>query len=82
MGNLQLFAKRNITIQPNVQLNYPTALVLFKNDDMSITKQSIIEVGEKSVVEGVIWLEELKINRTKGIIQYQAYRDHCRRFSF
>lgn len=67
-GNIQLFAKRNITIQPNVQLNYPSALVLFKNDDMTITKQPIIEVGEKSIIEGVIWLEELKVNRTKGIV--------------
>ena len=67
-GNIQLFAKRNITIQPNVQLNYPSALVLFKDDNMTVTKQSIIEVGEKSIIEGVIWLEELRVNRTKGIV--------------
>lgn|GEM_PF-975138 len=67
-GNLQLFAKRTITIQSNVELNYPSAIVLFKEDGMQITKQPIIEIGERSLVEGVIWLEELKINRTKGIV--------------
>lgn len=67
-GNLQLFAKRNITIQSNVKLNYPSAIVLFKNDDMTITKQPIIEIGERTLIEGVIWLEEQKINRTKGIV--------------
>lgn len=67
-GNLQVFAKKEITVEENVFLNYPSALVLFKDLDMTDLIQPKIAIGKQCKIQGVIWLEELKINRTKGLV--------------
>tara|TARA_R110002033_G_scaffold169674_4_gene210780 strand:+ start:2900 stop:4132 length:1233 start_codon:yes stop_codon:yes gene_type:complete len=76
-GSVQAFATENILIEENVQLEYPSSLVLF-NDKVN----GKIHVSESSTVKGVIsyFSNSLKSNYnsqilldTKSIVQGEVY---------
>jgi len=53
-GSIQIIASHHIELQPNVQLNYPSSIVLFDELENTVKKEDFIVIGQRSKVNGSI----------------------------
>ncbi len=67
-GNLQAFATDSIVVEENCQLNYPSALGLYKNDYKP--PQPFIKVMKNSTVQGIVFTcqSELISDQTQTLV--------------
>ena len=80
-GNLQIFCTDSIVVEANCQLDYPSALGIFKMDYK--TMQPFIRVGNNSTVKGILFsyqnasdLKQTKITLSQSsLLEGEAYVD-------
>lgn len=80
-GNLQIFSMDSIIIEPNCQLDYPSALGILKMDYK--TTQPFIRVGNNSTIKGILFTyqnaSDLKQTRItlmqSSLLEGEAYVD-------
>ena len=68
-GNVQAFARDSLVVGRNCQLQYPSVLGLMKMQSGFF--QPFIHVGEKSLVQGVLFSYQEVIDREQTVIRLE-----------
>lgn len=55
-GNFQVFASKRIHVKQDVALNYPTSLVLLKQEDSKLNAEGLpeLQIDQNSIIKGVV----------------------------